>query len=97
MTLGESAKPGDGVHIAVDRDDLLDGVERAEMLLQHGELQQRAGPRGGVAFFDGAVAPDRAGDDAVRRLRDDAGEEDEVADRLRRHVVAAGRTARRAG
>ena len=64
ITLGESGKPGDGVDVAVDADDALDRVERAEVALQHGELRQRASPRGGVAFFDGAIEAGGSGDHA---------------------------------
>ena len=42
MTSGESGKSGRGGDIAVYADDALDGLERAQVLLEDGELGEGA-------------------------------------------------------
>jgi len=61
------------------------------MLLQHRELQQRAGTGRRVAFIDRMVEPDGTGQNAVSSLGNHSRQVNNVARSLRRRVVPARR------
>ena len=89
--LGRVGEAGDGVDVAVDGEDAADLVERAEVLLQDGELEEGAAAGGCVGFVNGFVETHGAGEDAVPGgLRDDTAEVDDAAGGFGRGVVAAG-------
>ncbi len=79
-----------GVYVAIDGEDLCDGVECAEFALEDGELREGAGAGGDVTLVDGAVCAGLAGDDAAGASGDDSGEITDGADALEGYVVAAG-------
>ena len=87
---GRILEAGDGVDVAIDADNGLDGVEQAEVTAKYGELSKSTGSGSGVAFLDRAVQSQHAGDDAGSIRRNDAGKKHDVADRASGDVIAAG-------
>lgn len=88
---GSFLEAGGGVDITIERDHFGDALERTQLMLENGELNEGAGAGSGVAFFDSAIDPGEAGDEALRSDGGHTGEIQDFADLLGGDIVAAAR------